>query len=74
MRKSCPSDISRKRFAAIREYLEAARRKTALRKVDLYDVFCAVQCCTVRSAHGLARRPSEMAHGAFVLPDMEPGQ
>jgi len=38
-----------------------------------------VLCGVVRSALGLsvaclARRLAEMAHGAFVLPDMEPGQ
>jgi len=42
MRKSYPSDISRKQFAAITEYLEAVHRKTAPRKVDSCGVFCAV--------------------------------
>ncbi len=42
MRKSCPSDIKREPFAWIRPLLESAGRKTALRKVDLYKVFCAV--------------------------------
>jgi transposase len=42
MRASYPSDISREPFDPIRPLLESARKKTAPRKVDLYDVFCAV--------------------------------
>lgn len=42
MRKSYPSDISREQFETIKPLLESARRKTAPRRVDLYDVFCAV--------------------------------
>jgi len=42
MRKSYPSDISSEQFEIIKPLLESARRKTAPRKVDLYDVFCAV--------------------------------
>ncbi len=42
MRPSYPSDISREQFEQIRPLLESARKKTAPRKVDLYDVFCAV--------------------------------
>jgi transposase len=41
MRHRYPSDISREQFEPIRALLESARRKTAPRKVDLYDVFCA---------------------------------
>jgi hypothetical protein len=37
-----PSDISCEQFEQIRPLLESARKKTAPRKVDLYDVFCAV--------------------------------
>ena len=37
-----PSDISREEFEIIREDLEAAKKKTKPRKVDLYDIFCAV--------------------------------
>jgi len=36
------SDISRQQFEPIRTLLESARKKTAPRKVDLYDVFCAM--------------------------------
>lgn len=42
MRKGYPSDIKREQFEVIRPLLESARRKTAPRKVDLYEVFCAV--------------------------------
>jgi transposase len=42
MRKSYPSDIKREQFETIRALLESARKKTAPRKVDLYEVFCAV--------------------------------
>lgn len=42
MRKHYPSDISRKQFEAIKPLLESARKKTSPRRVDLYDVFCAV--------------------------------
>ena len=42
MRKSYASDISREQFETIKPLLESARRKTAPRKVDLYEVFCAV--------------------------------
>ncbi|MGQ5525588.1 transposase, partial [Chitinimonas sp. PSY-7] len=42
MRTPYPSDISREQFEAIRPLLENARKKTSPRRVDLYDVFCAV--------------------------------
>lgn len=42
MRKTYPSDISREQFETILPLLEAARRKTKKRKLDLYDVFCGV--------------------------------
>ena len=42
MRKSYPSDISREQFEIIRPLLESARKKTAPRTVELYEVFCAV--------------------------------
>jgi len=35
-----PSNITRERFELIREDLEAARKKTKPRKLDLYEVFC----------------------------------
>ena len=37
-----PSDISREQFDKIRSILEASRKKTSPRTVDLYNVFCAV--------------------------------
>lgn len=36
------SNISREEFEKIREDLEGARKKTKPRKMDLYEVFCAV--------------------------------
>ena len=42
MRKSYPSDISREQFEIIRPLRESARKKTAPRTVELYEVFCAV--------------------------------
>lgn len=42
MRKAYPSDIKREQFEMIQPLLESARRKTAPRKVDLYEMFCAV--------------------------------
>ena len=42
MRKVYPSDIKREQFEVIRPLLESARKKTAPRRVDLYEVFCAV--------------------------------
>ena len=42
MRKRYPSDITREQFESIKPILENARKKTAPRKVDLYNVFCAV--------------------------------
>jgi len=35
-------DISRDPFETIKPLLERARRKTSPRRVDLYEVFCAV--------------------------------
>lgn len=42
MRKSYPIDMKHEQFDLIKPLLESARRKTAPRKVDLYEVFCAV--------------------------------
>ncbi len=42
MRTKYPSDISREQFESVRPLLESARKKTAPRRVDLYEVFCAI--------------------------------
>lgn len=42
MRKQYPSDISREQFENIKDILEGARKKTKPRRLDLYEVFCAV--------------------------------
>jgi transposase len=39
---SYPSSISREEFEIIRYDLENAKKRTKPRKVDLYDMFCAV--------------------------------
>lgn len=41
-RATYPSDITREQFEAIRPRLEAFKKTTKPRQVDLYDVFCAV--------------------------------
>lgn len=42
MRKAYPSDITREQFEIIRFILESARKITRPRKVDLYEIFCAI--------------------------------
>jgi len=42
MAHSYPSDITREQFDKIRSKLESSRKKTRLRTIDLYNVFCAV--------------------------------
>ena len=42
MRRDYPSDIKSEQFEVIRPLLESARKRTAPRQVDLYEVFCAV--------------------------------
>jgi transposase len=56
-RKVYPSDISREQFEGILVLLESAKRRTAPRKKDLYDVFCAIlyllkNGCTWRAIPG----------------------
>jgi len=61
MRKIYPSDISREQFEQIKELLETARKKTRPRRVDLYDVFCAI-LYLLKSGCLFTQRFSEMAH------------
>jgi hypothetical protein len=42
MRQPYDTDITREQFAQISRDLESAKRRTCPRKVDLYDVFCAI--------------------------------
>jgi len=42
VRKSYPSDVTREQYAEIEPLLISARKITAPRKLELYDVFCAV--------------------------------
>ena len=41
-KKIYPSDLSRDRFEVVRPLLEQARKRTKPRRVDLYEVWCAV--------------------------------
>jgi len=41
-KKTYPSDVSREQFGQILPILEQARKRTKLRTVDLYEVWCAV--------------------------------
>lgn len=42
MRTNYTSDITKEQFAIIAPILESARKKTKPRKIDLYEVFCAI--------------------------------
>ncbi len=42
VRKNYPSEISREQFEIIKTLLGSAQRKTTPRRVDLYEVFCAM--------------------------------
>jgi transposase len=42
MRKTYPSDITREQFEVIRKNLESAKKVTHPRKINLYDIFCAI--------------------------------
>jgi transposase len=53
-RKSYPSDISREQFEQIRALLEGSRKRTNPRRVDLYDIFCAILYLLKNAATGRA--------------------
>lgn len=42
MRRGYPSDVTREQFEIIEPILLSARKKTCPRKLDLYEIFCAV--------------------------------
>jgi len=42
MRKTYPSDINRTQFELIKDELETAKKTTRPRKIDLYEIFCAI--------------------------------
>lgn len=42
MRTNYPSDITKEQFAILYPMLESVGKKTKPRKVDLYEVFCAL--------------------------------
>ena len=54
MREAYDSDITREQFAHISQDLENAKKRTSPRKIDLYEVFCAIlyllkNACTWRN-------------------------
>jgi len=54
MRQPYDSDITREQFAIISNYLETIKTRTRPRKVDLYEIFCAIlyllkSACTWRN-------------------------
>ena len=66
--KRYPSDITREQFLVILPILEAVRRKTKPRTVDLYEVFCAV--LYLRRIRGYERIAELM--GGVLFKDGEP--
>ena len=42
IKKKYSSDITKEQFEQLRSILEIGRKKTAPRKLDLYEVFCAI--------------------------------
>jgi len=42
MRKEYSSDITRAQFQVIKPLLEGVKKRTAPRKYDLYDIYCAI--------------------------------
>lgn len=72
-KKKYQSDISREQFEQIRPLLENARKRTKPRTVELYEVFCAVLYLLKSElpVEDAARRVPEVAHGAFLLRQME---
>jgi transposase len=60
-----PSDISREQFELIREDLENAKKKTKPRKLDLYDIFCAV-LYIVKGGIGWRMLPSDFPNWKVV--------
>ena len=54
MRQAYDSDVTREQFAHISQDLENAKKRTSPRKVDIYEVFCAIlylqkKACTWRN-------------------------
>ena len=54
MRGSYPSDVTREQFDIVRPILEAVKKRTRPREVELYEIFCAVlyllkNACTWRA-------------------------
>lgn len=67
VRKRYPSDISLEQFEQIRAMLEGARNRTRPRRIELYDVFCAIlyllkNGCVWRSLPGDFPSPSTVRY------------
>ena len=69
MRKQYPSDITQAQFAKIHPMLEAARKKTKPRLIDLHEVFCAVlsDFPKWRTAHSYFQRWSEKRENGLSI-------
>jgi transposase len=81
-RKSYSSDISREQLELIRPLLVGSRKKTAPKKWDLYDIFCAIlyllkNTATWRALPGEFSSPSPVCyhfdHRCKVPEDGMPG-
>ena len=60
-----PSDITREQFKSIQPILESAQKKTKPRKIDQYDVFCAL-LYLLKSGCQWRMLPSDFPHWKLV--------
>jgi len=65
MRRQYDSDVSREQFAQISQDLESTKKATRPRKVDLYDVFCAI-LYLLKSACTWRNLPHDFPHWKLV--------
>ena len=66
-RKTYPSDISREQFAPLLPLLESARKRTAPRQVDLYDV----SCHSLSATHWLLLKQGRHEATTFLIMDAQ---
>ncbi len=67
MHHNYPSDITQEQFEIIRSDLENAKKKTKPRKIDLYDVFCAIwRQMLMESPKGILRLLVRFFPGSFM--------
>jgi len=67
MRQSYPSDISREQFELIKADLESAKKCTKPRKIDLYDVFCAILVAKQHYQNSVAKTKFSGAVNPFIV-------